>query len=121
MDSEITIEEKAPSQDLYRETSPLFKKVKEEDILRKRYPKQDEIDKMLTPIRKKALRDYHLPLKARELQQAQVQSPYFKDIMVYLESGILSRYLKMRRRVINQAENFITIHGVPFRMMPTND
>ncbi len=79
MNSDITVEEMAPLQDFYRETSFWFNKVNEEDILRKRYPKEDEIDKMTTPIRTKASRDYHLPLTARELRQAQLQSTDFKN------------------------------------------
>ena len=46
--------------------------------------KQTDIDKILKIIQKKILKSSHLPVTIKEIQVGYLNSPYFKDIYLYL-------------------------------------
>ena len=66
-----------PHNELYLRPAPLVHKVTDDNILRKHIPKQEEINRMLELIKRKVLRDYHLPVDARTLKTEQRQCPFF--------------------------------------------
>ena len=60
--------------------------VNTEKIVQKYLPKQAEIDKILKVIQRKGT---HLPLTKKEIQAAYLNSPYFKDLYLYLSQNKL--------------------------------
>ncbi len=60
---------------------------KELALVRKTLPKQEELKPLLLKLAHTTLQSYKLPVKAVELTQAYLTSPYFKDIIQYLQQG----------------------------------
>ena len=58
--------------------------VNTERIVQKYLPKQTDIDKILKVIQRKVLKGTHLPLTIKEIQAEYLNSPYFKDLYLYL-------------------------------------
>ena len=90
-------------------------------ILTKRIPRQSEIDSMLELVKSKVLKDYHLPMSRREIRAAQLETPMFKEVIQYLESGIVPSTKRAIKRVQAKAEDYAMIQGVLFRLHPTSD
>ena len=55
-----------------------------ERIVQKYLPKQTDIDRILKVIQRKVLKGTHFPLTIKENQAGYLNSPYFKDIYLYL-------------------------------------
>ena len=58
--------------------------VNTERIVQKYSPKQTDIDRILKVIQRKVLKGTHLPLIIKEIQAGYLNSPYFKDLYLYL-------------------------------------
>ena len=58
--------------------------VNTERIVQKYLPKQADIDKILKVIQRKVLKGTHLPITIKEIQAGYLNSPYFKDLYLYL-------------------------------------
>ena len=108
-----------PSGDMYHRPSALITNISDTNILRKHIPKQAEIDKMLNLIKRKVLRDYHLPVNVHNLRREQRQCPHFRDVYGYITSGLLPAKKCAARRVIADSEHYILIEGVLFRVIRT--
>ena len=61
--------------------------VNTERIVQKYLPKQTDIDKILKVIQRKVLKGTHLPLTIKEIQAGYLNSPYFKDLYLYLSQN----------------------------------
>jgi hypothetical protein len=105
-----------PEKFYYNNNKPLFESIKDDGILRNHIPKQNEIDKMLDIIRKKVLRDYHLPLNFREIRKMQENDSYLGPILKILEQSCIPTDKKSYRKLTNLAEDFILINGILFRI-----
>ena len=53
-------------------------------IVQKYLPKQIDIDKILKVIQRKVLKGTHLLVTIKEIQTGYLNSPYFKDLYLYL-------------------------------------
>ncbi len=98
-----------------------IKKPHQDAIFSRHSPKQTAINKILKVIQSKALKDYHLPIHARELKKEQSLDPNFKDIILYIDSKVLACKKEAQRRVIRESESHITIEGIMFRISVTSD
>ena len=58
--------------------------VNTDKIVQRYLPKQTNIDKILKVIQKKVLKGTHLPVTIKEIQAGYLNSPYFKDLYLYL-------------------------------------
>ena len=58
--------------------------VNTEKIVQKYLPKQTDIDRILKVTQRKVLKGTHLPLTIKEIQAGYLNSPYFKDLYMYL-------------------------------------
>ena len=67
-------------------------------------PKQAEIDKILKVIQRKVLKGTHLLLEIKEIQAGYLNSPYFKDIYLYLTQNKLPTSKGTIRKVETLAE-----------------
>ena len=63
--------------------------VNTERIVQKYLPKQTDIDKVLKVIQRKVLKGTHLPITIKEIQAGYLNSPYFKDLYLYLSQNRL--------------------------------
>ena len=61
--------------------------VNTERIVQKYLPKQTDIDKILKVIQRKVLKGTHLTLTIKEIQAGYLNSPYFKDLYLYLRTN----------------------------------
>ena len=61
--------------------------VNTERIVQKYLPKQADIDKILKVIQRKVLKGTHLTLTIKEIQAGYLNSPYFKDLYLYLRTN----------------------------------
>ena len=62
-----------------------------EKIVQKYLPKQTDIDKILKVIQRKVLKGTHLLVTIKEIQAGYLNSPYFKDLYLYLSQNMLPR------------------------------
>jgi hypothetical protein len=106
---------------LTRANEPLFTQVNMRKVNTQNMPKQVEIDKHLSEISKRCLRDFNVPLKQAELRREYRTSPYFSQVAEYLNTGMLPVGKKLARSVMRRAEEFISIQGVLFRILPQKD
>ena len=58
-------------------------------MVQKFLPNQADTDKILKVIQKKVLKGMHLPVEIKEIQAGYLNSPYFKDIYLYLAQNKL--------------------------------
>ena len=58
-------------------------------MIKKFLPKQADIDKILKVIKRKVLKGTHFPVEMKEIQAGYLNSPYFKDIYLYLAQNTL--------------------------------
>ena len=59
------------------------------NLIQKFLPRQTDIDKVLKVIQRKVLKGTCLPVKIKEIQAGYLNSPYFKDIYLYLAQNKL--------------------------------
>ena len=78
--------------------------------------KQTDIDKILEVIRKKVLKETHLPLTIKEIQAGYLSSSYFKDIYLYLAQNRLLVKKAAIKRVEVLAEKYIILDSLLFKL-----
>ena len=87
--------------------------VNTEKIVQKYLPKQADIDKILKVIQRKVLKGTHLPITIKEIQAGYLNSPYFKDLYLYLREQIakFKKCFVQNRGIIREIHfiRFITI------------
>ena len=104
---------------MLRDKQPLFSDI--DAVFLKHLPKQAEISKMLDKIKGKVLRDYHLPQSRREVAKQQSVCPDFSDIYKFILEGLLPSDKQAAKRVMLNAENYILIDNVLFRLVMKED
>ena len=98
-------------------SKPLFTELSDVEILRDHIPKQVELDKFLTDLKRKVIHDYDIPLTLKELKAEYPRSPFFKDIYKYIEKDYC-RYVGKAERVFKmQCTQYITIKGLLFKIV----
>jgi len=106
-----------PNEDLFRQPKPLLTKVNPDTMLTRHIPKQEEIQKLLDVIKTRCLRDYHLPFEVRTLIKEQKSCPSFGEVYAYISTGRLPSKKQAARGVIVEAENYVIVESVLFRVV----
>ena len=88
-------------------------------LIQKFLPKQTDIDKILDIIKRKVLKDAHLPLTIKEIQAGYLTSLYFKDVHLYLAQNKLPNKKSAICKVENLAEKFIMLDSLLFKLIKT--
>ena len=83
-------------------------------MVQKFLPKQTDIDKILKVIQRKILKETHLPVEIKEIQAGYLNSPYFKDIYLYLAQNKLPSMKTTIRKVKTLAEQYILLDSLLF-------
>ena len=90
-------------------------------MIQKILPKQADIDKILKVIQRKVLKGIHLPVERKEMQAGYLNSPYFKDIYLYLAQNKLPTSKAVIRKVETLAEWYILLDSLLFKITPEKE
>ena len=106
-----------PTESDFELPPPLQDVVDPSKITHKFLAKQGDIDRLLSKINKKVLRDTNLSLDLRDLRAAYVTSPHFKDIYVHLTQNKMPIGKIAARQLDNQARNYMILDGLLFKII----
>ena len=79
-------------------------------------PKLTDIDKNLKAIQRKVLKGIHLPLTIKEIQAGYLNSPYFKDLYIYLSQNKLPRSKGAICKIEILSERYILLDSLLFKL-----
>ena len=116
LDPEIKIPEES---DFY-EPEPLEQVVDVKKQWYKFLPKQGDVDKILTQINNKILRDTKLPLMLKDLKAAYLTSPHFKDVYLHLLQNRAPINKSAAHRLEVSACNYMILDGLLFKITENN-
>ena len=85
-------------------------------IVQKYVPKQTDIDKILKMIQGKVLKGTHLPVTIKEIQVGYLNSPYFKNLYLYLTQSKLPSSKSTICKVWVLAEKYILLDSLLFKL-----
>ena len=83
--------------------------VNTEKIVQKYLPKQADIDKIIKVIERKVLKGTHLPITIKEIQAGYLNSPYFKDLYLYLSQNKLPSSKGAMHKIETLSEKYILL------------
>ena len=93
-----------PDTSFFQEPQELNDLINTGNLIQKFLHKQMDIDKILKVIQRKVLKGTHLPVEIKEIQAGYINSPYFKDIYLYLAQKKLPSSKAAIRKVETLAE-----------------
>ena len=93
-----------PSKSFFQVPQELIDLINTGNLILKFLPKQTDIDKILKVIQRKVLKGTHLLVEIKEIQAGYLNSPYFKDIYLYLAQNKLPSSKAAIRKVETLAE-----------------
>ena len=85
-------------------------------IVQKYLPKQTDIKKILKVIQRKVLKGTHLPVTIKEIQAGYLNSPYFKDLYLYLTQNKLPSSKNTIQKVEALAERYKILDSLLFKL-----
>ena len=87
-----------------------------ERIVQKYLPKQADIDKVLKAIQRKVLKGTHLPITIKEIQAGYLNSPYFKDLYLYLSQNRMPSSKGAMCKIEILSERYILLDSLLFKL-----
>ena len=78
---------------------------------------QGDIDRLITKINKKVLRDTNLCVDLRDLKAAYLTSPHFRNIYLYLLQNRLPLGKGAAKRLDQNARNYLILDGQLFKIL----
>ena len=90
--------------------------VNTERIVQKYLPKQGDIDKILKVIQRKVLKGTHLSITIKEIQAGYLNSPYFKDLYLYLSQNKLPSSKGAICKIEALSEKYILLDSLLFKL-----
>ena len=109
----------SPDKSFHQKPQELNNLVNTGNLVQKFLSKQADIDKILQVIQRKVLKGTHLPVEIKEIQAGYLNSPYFKDIYLYLAQNKLPSSKAAIRKVETLAEWYILLDSLLFKITPT--
>ena len=88
-----------PDQSYLEQPQELIKLVNTSKVMQRYLPQQADIDKILNIIKRKVLKDMHLPLTIKEIQVGYLASSFFKDLYRYLAQNVMPHKRHARHKV----------------------
>ena len=110
-----------PDKSQLAEPPELKNLVNTNNIVQEHLPKQTDIDKILKIIQRKVLKGTHLPVTAQEIGVRYLNSPYFKDLYLYLAQNRLPSSKSAIHKVETLAEKYILLDSLLFRLNTSQD
>ena len=90
--------------------------VNTDKIVQRYLPRQTDIDKILKVIQRKVLKGTHLPVTIKEIQAEYLNSPYFKDLYLYLSQNKLPSSKSAIHKTKVLAERYILLDSLLFQI-----
>ena len=90
--------------------------VNTEKIVQKYLPKQADIDKILKVIQRKVLKGTHLPITIKDIQAGYLNSPYFKDLYLYLTQNNLPSSKGAMHKIEALSEKYLLLDSLLFKL-----
>ena len=87
------------------------------NLVQKYLPKKTDMDIILKIIQKKVLKGTHLHVTIKEIQAGYLNSPYFKDIYLYLVQNKLASSKSVIQKVEVLAERYILLDSLLFKLI----
>ena len=84
-------------------------------------PRQTDIDKILKGIQRKVLKETQLPATIKEIQAGYMNSPYFKDLYLYLSLNKLPSSKSAIHKTGVLAERYILLDSLLFKLNPEKE
>ena len=133
-DRKVEIEENSPFQEVFiseiyerpitsyiQEPQELKDLIHSTKLIQKFLPKQTDIDKILDIIKRKVLKGTHLPFMIKEIQAGYLNSPYFKDLYLFLSQNKVPSKRSAIKKVKTVAESFVLLDSLIFKLVTTPD
>ena len=111
----------APDKSYLEQPPELIKLVNTLKVVQKYLPWQADIDRILNMIKRKVLKDTHLPLTIKEIQAGYLTSSFFRDLYKYLAQNIMPHKRHTRHKVEALAESFILLGSLLFKLVMIPD
>ena len=134
LDRKVEIEENSPFQEgiiseIYerpdtsylQEPQELKNLIDTTKLIQKFLLKQTDINKILDIIKRKVLKGTHLPLMIKEIQAGYLNSPYFKDLYLFLSQNKLPSKRSSVKKVEMLAESFVILDSLISKLVKTPD
>ena len=96
--------------------SELIDLVNTERIVQTYLPKQADIENILKTIQRKMLKGTHLPITIKEIQTGFLNSPYFKDLYLYLSQNKLPSSKSVMHKIEALSEKYILLDSLLFKL-----
>ena len=90
-------------------------------LIYKYLPKQVDIDKIMDIIKRKVLKETHIPLTIKEIQAGYLSSSFFKDLFVYLAHNKLSSKKNAICKVLTLSQNYVLLDQLLFKLIMIPD
>ena len=91
------------------------------NIVKKYLPKQRDMDKILKIIQRKVVKGTHHPVAIKEIQVGYLNSPYFKDLYLYLTQNKLPSSKSMICKVEVLAKRYMIINSLLFKLVTVSE
>ena len=105
-----------PDKSFFQDPKELGDLINKGNFVHKYLPKQIDIDKILEVIQRKVLKDTHLPMEAKEIQAGYLNSPYFKQLYLYLSQNKLPSSKSAIRKLETLTEKYVLLDSLLFRI-----
>ena len=93
--------------------APLFSDVQH---IKYKFPKQREIDPLLKIIKDRAISDFNINVKQKELKLEQRKDASYRDIIRYLSCDLLPSDKKSAKSIMHRAEDYTLVDDILFRV-----
>ena len=80
-----------------------------------------DIDKILSVIQRKILKNTQLLIKIKEIQAGYLHSPYFKDLYQYLLQNKLPHSKPAIKKLEALSERYVLLYSLLFRINPEKE
>ena len=110
-----------PGKSFFQKSQTLQTLVNTGNQVQKFLPKQADIDKILKVIQRNLLKGTHLPVDIKEIQAGYLNSPYFKDMYLYLAQKRLPSTKVVIIKVEFLAERYVLLDFLLFKITPTTE
>ena len=117
LDPEIRI----PTEEDFVLPPPLESLLDKAKVAYKFLPKQGDIDRLITKINMKVLRDINLCVDLRDLKAAYLTSPHFRDIYLYLLQNRMPLGKGAAKRLDQNVRNYLILDGLLFRILENGE
>ena len=117
LDPEIRI----PTEEDFVLPPPLESLLDKAKMAYKFLPKQGDIDRLISKINKKVLRDTNLCVDLRDLKAAYLTSPHFRDIYLYLLQNRMPLGKGAAKRLDQNARNYLILDGLLFKILENGE